>query len=470
MIFHFFSKNNSQETDLMPIRLPSWTVRSAGRIIIFIFVIALIGSMTIQLPETIRCPFILMPEGGTTFIQSPIYGILDQMNITEGQRVQKGFILFHIRSKDILSTGTQLKSLEKDLDALEKQHTSVSSEIIMQQQADKSELQNLTNKYQQIEQELSHYERSKKFSTEKYNASVNILEAELIQRKNEAIYREEYANTYNDLLGRYEKLDKLVGVSHVELIRERLNAAKAELDANLAKSNIQMTLLKIKQQKVDYQQNIQEIDLQIQRKKFDQEQILFSIDKLKQELKIQDETNDERLRGLVTAIEKIKMQIADLQKELEHVDGDIMRIICAYDGIIVRMTKNKGDIVERGQPICQIANSEGKLRAELIIPEEAMPQLKPEQSVILLFNAFPYQRYGIKRAQLQWISPSIIETNDQKQFQAVAEISQLSVQYGTVTHCLRSGMKGEARIITGYRTLIEFILDPIRSLMLLKDM
>ena len=89
--------------------------------------------------------------------------------------------------------------------------------------------------------------------------------------------------------------------------------------------------------------------------------------------------------------------------------------------------------------------------------------MKSEQRVRLFFDAFPYQRYGVVNARLDWISPSAVATPQGQHFAGLASID--GIELTKKNHlALRVGMGGEARIVVGQRTMIEYAFEPIRQL------
>jgi multidrug efflux pump subunit AcrA (membrane-fusion protein) len=67
--------------------------------------------------------------------------------------------------------------------------------------------------------------------------------------------------------------------------------------------------------------------------------------------------------------------------------------------------------------------------------------------------------------KLDWISPSAVTTSDGPRFIALGSLDRtvISPRPGQ-TLPLRVGMRGEANIIVGGRTLIEYAFEPIRQL------
>ena len=98
----------------------------------------------------------------------------------------------------------------------------------------------------------------------------------------------------------------------------------------------------------------------------------------------------------------------------------------------------------------------------LTLGEAGLPKLVKGQTVRLFFDAFPYQRYGVINATLNWISPAAVVSHDGPHFVALASLDP--ARKGRTPLAVRVGMTGEARIVIGQRTLIEYAFEPIRQL------
>src|SRR5439155_802902 len=103
-----------------------------------------------------------------------------------------------------------------------------------------------------------------------------------------------------------------------------------------------------------------------------------------------------------------------------------------------------------------------KLKLDLAGSEK---DLSVAQRVRYCFEALPYQRYGAVTGKLDWISPSAVTTTDGSHFVALGSLDryEISPHAGQVLP-QRVGMRGQAHIIVGGRTLIEYAFEPIRQL------
>jgi len=94
----------------------------------------------------------------------------------------------------------------------------------------------------------------------------------------------------------------------------------------------------------------------------------------------------------------------------------------------------------------------------LTVPESAFARLKAGQEIRLRYNAYPYQRYGSAAASLDGISPAAVDAAGGAALPATGML-----QAGPAGHIVepRPGMRGEAQILIGRRTLLQKLLEPM---------
>ena len=278
----------------------------------------------------------------------------------------------------------------------------------------------LTEDLNTKEQSLTDYDKA-------YAAQLEIKNAEIEQAKSEVKFRENHANASRDLVTRLEKLATQGGFSQVDLVKLKLDLAASEKDFSVA------------------QRTLQQVNL-------DRERM---------------ETEHARQRGEQQAeIEKLKMRIGALKSDLENTQQNLLTIRSPYDGVIISMDQRTvGSFVQQGQVLCQLAPKDAKPRARMTLNEAGLSKLTVAQRVRYFFEAYPYQRYGTITGKLDWISPSAVTTSDGSHFTALGSLDRydVSARAGKVLP-LRVGMKGDAHIIVGGRTLIEYALEPIHQL------
>jgi multidrug efflux pump subunit AcrA (membrane-fusion protein) len=375
------------ESEMLPRDPPPWIVRSTAWILIAMFLIAILVAIVVHLPETVRAPFVLVPQEGADPIQSPRLGIVRKVCVGEGQTVAANDELFVLQSDEIRGLDTQLHTLIEDLRTREESLAKADSA---------------------------------------HNSLLEIKIAEIAQGESEVKFREKHASSSRELVAGMEALSKTGGISKVELLRLRLDLAASEKDQSVA------------------QRTLQQIRLERQR----------------------IETEHSRLRSeALSEIEKIRFRIAGLQNDLQSSEKNMLSVRAPYAGVIISLAQqNAGNVVQNGQELCQMARHDSKPRARLALSEAGLPRLAIGQRVRFFFEAFPYQRYGAVNARLDWISPSAVATPEGPRFVGLASLETSESPARKKPLAIKVGMRGEARIVVGRRTLIQYAFEPIRQL------
>jgi multidrug resistance efflux pump len=376
------------ESEMLPQEPPPWIIRSTAWLLLAAFLFALLVAIVMRLPETVRCPFVLIPATGADPIQSPVRAIISQIGVDEGQPVKAGEELFVLRSEEIRGLDTEFRTLTEDL--------------------------------RSKEESLARYDNA-------YIAQLGMKNSEIEQAKSEVKFRENHANTSRDLVTRMEKLAKLGGESEIDLVKMRLDLAGSEKDLSVA------------------QRTAQQVNLDRQRM----------------------ETEHARQRAeQQSEIEKLKMRIGALKTDLKNAQQNLLTIRSPYEGVIISMDQRSvGTFVQPGQVLCQLAPKDAKPRARITLNETGLSKLIAAQRIRYFFEAYPYQRYGTVTGKLDWISPSAVTSADGSHFTALGSLDRydISSRAGKVLP-LRVGMRGDAHIIVGGRTMIEYAFEPIRQL------
>ena len=376
------------ESEMSPQEPPPWVIRTAAWVLVGAFLFALLIAIVMRLPESVHCPFVLIPATGADPIQAPRQATISRVEVEEGQPVKAGEELFVLRSDEIRGWDTQFRTLNEDLRAKE--------------------------------ESLKQYETA-------YIAQLEIKKAEIEQAKSEVQFRENHAKTSRELVTRMEKLARQGGESEIDLIKLKLDLAGSQKDLSVAQRTLQQGTL-------------------------DRERM---------------ETEHARQRGEQRSeIEKLKMRTGALQTDLESTHQNLLMVRSPYDGVVISMDQRTvGSFVQQGQVLCQLAPKDAKPRARMTLTEAGLPKLAVAQRIRYFFEAFPYQRYGAVTGKLDWISPSTVTTTDGSRFVALGSLDriEISARAGQVLP-LRVGMRGQAHIIVGGRTLIEYAFEPIRQL------
>ncbi|MEY2546304.1 MAG: rane fusion protein hemolysin [Verrucomicrobiota bacterium] len=310
-------------------------------------------------------------------------------------------------------------------------HIAVSEGVVVKKGAEllvlrSDEIRGLDTQMRTLTEDLHTQEESLTRSDSAYTSQMSMKQSEIEQAQSEVKFREDHAKTSRDLMERMQKLSKQGGFSEVDLIRMRLDLAASEKDMSVA------------------QRTVQQANLDRQRM----------------------ETEHARTRGEHLAeIEKLKYRIAALKADLENAKDNLLTVRSPYDAVVLSLDQRTvGSFVQQGQILCQLSPENAQPRARMIVSEAALAKLSAAQRVRYFFEAYPYQRYGTVAGKLDWISPSTVNSTDGAHFVALASLDRMEIGQRGKHLPLRVGMRGDAHIIVGGRTPIEFVLEPIHQL------
>ena len=190
-------------------------------------------------------------------------------------------------------------------------------------------------------------------------------------------------------------------------------------------------------------------------------------------LRLQSEAAD---REVANAEDKLRLQVqtarlvaeAAARIKFENIDKDnFLLIVAPVDGVITDVTSTQpGDKIQANAPLGGIAPKDAKPILKIEIAEHDRAFLREGLPVQLKFNAFPYQRYGLIRGTLQFISPATKPSGADKQpvYEGRVTLEQDRYQIGDIAYPLRYGMTATAEIVVRERRLIDLALDPFRNI------
>jgi hemolysin D len=190
-------------------------------------------------------------------------------------------------------------------------------------------------------------------------------------------------------------------------------------------------------------------------------------------LRLQSESAD---REVANAEDKLRLQVqtarlvadAAARIKFENIDKEnFLLIVAPVDGVITDVTSTQpGDKIQANAPLGGIAPKNAKPILKIEIAEHDRAFLREGLSVQLKFNAFPYQRYGLIRGTLQFISPATKPSLQTKQpvYEGRVTLEQDQYKVGQTAYPLRYGMTAVAEIVVRERRLIDLALDPFRNI------
>ncbi len=167
--------------------------------------------------------------------------------------------------------------------------------------------------------------------------------------------------------------------------------------------------------------------------------------------------------------------LAVLEQERVQADANSELLIKApAAGLIANRSISVGQAVQVGQPLLTLLPAGATLQAQLLVPSRAIGFIAPGDTVLLRYQAFPYQKFGHHRGKVVRISRSALsagevsalggsdQANEPLYRVLVALDSQMITAYGK-PEPLRPGMLVDADILGEQRKLYEWVLEPLYS-------
>lgn len=173
----------------------------------------------------------------------------------------------------------------------------------------------------------------------------------------------------------------------------------------------------------------------------------------------------EELLALEHKNNQLDMELIRDQQERSYV------IRSPIDGFISTLIYQKGQYTNALKPLVKILPSDSDLIAELFIPVKHAGFLHKKNSIIVRYDAYPYERFGTTKAVITNISQSILIDKEedkpisigQPYYKVIASLDRQVVRVYGKDHKIQQGMTITAVIIGSKRKLWQWILDPLYS-------
>jgi multidrug efflux pump subunit AcrA (membrane-fusion protein) len=445
--------------------LPHWGARGLAYVLILLFTASAVASVVIQVPETVSSPFELVPVGGTDPVRASRDGFVVEVHAADGQVVPRGQTLFVIRSE---ATGDR----SSELAALEVQRTGASESLVnaakkheAREQADAEEERRLEGRVAFLAQRIERTQRTQTLQLEVQEANLVLAQAELDGYKQERAYRQKVESVASDMAMRAQSLLLKRAISEFESLRVHLDAQRSmlELDqTDRALANAQMKLLRLKKEHASQKEEWALTLDQLQAERTDTQ---ANLAKLRHERTAAQREFAELERSLKETAARSSIRIEALRRELDQSRDNQVAVPAPQTGTVLRLqVKGTGAFVRTGDVLCELAEEGKDLQAELAVSPEGVGRIDAGQRVKLLYEAFPYQRYGVKYGTVRWVSPASVLAHDARTFRVLAESDERTFRVEGQDRPLRAGMGGRAEVVVGRRSLVSYAFEPLRQL------
>jgi HlyD family type I secretion membrane fusion protein len=444
---------------------PSWGARGLAYLLLLLFAAAAVAAVVIELPETVACPFVLVPQGGTDPVRASCDGFVSDLRVHDGQEVKAGDPLFVIRSDVTSDRSGELASLEVQRQGAVESLANARKKYDTQRLADEDEMHKLEARAAALKRKIAGTRQIHILEKEVHETSFAQAQEDIKSRQQEVEFRRKARKVAFQVADVGERLRESRAVSELDQLRVQLEADKVALDLYQAERELADGKLQLKVLKVQRDRQIAQEQLTLDGLESEQQDNATALAKLRHQMDAAIRDFAEQERSLQETMRKAEIRTTALRRELERTQGNEVTVTAACAGVVLRLAvKGTGAFVRTGDVLCEVASVKDRLQAELAVPPARIGRIHAEQRVKLLYDAFPYQRYGVKNGSVRWVSPASVGGADGPAFRVLVDADENTVHIDGQDRPFRAGMGGQAQVVVGRRSLLLYAFEPIRQL------
>ena len=174
---------------------------------------------------------------------------------------------------------------------------------------------------------------------------------------------------------------------------------------------------------------------------------------------------------LIRLLQRISDAEAGLMKAEETLpilEDRLLRttVIAPVDGIVNRLLVNTtGGVVQPGEPLLEIVPIDDELIIEVEINPKDIAYVLPGQEAIIKLTAFDFSKFGSLKGKVINVGVDTIQKEDG----SIWYICQIAVDGNGFTSIGKTikilpGMVAEADIVSGEKTVLEYLLQPVTKI------
>ena len=409
-------------------RLQQDPIRARAFLYVVVLAVAalLVWAWLAPIDEVTRGTGRVIPSSQLQRVQSFDGGVVQEILVREGERVEAGELLMRIDPTRFLSSFRENRATAQSLQArAERLRALATGSPFMPSEE-------LVDKAPEIvDQERELYQNA----LEKLAEEQSILQERLAQRRAELDEARSRRDTAARELGMASQELNLTrpllqsgAVSEVEVLRLRREVSRASGERNQAAAQVERL-----------QSAIDEAQAQLR----------------EVELNARNEWRTElsRTLGELAALDESSAGLEDRVR--------LSEIRSPVDGVVQRLGINTlGGVVQPGQEVVDIVPTDDALLVEVRIAPQDIAFLRPGQPATIKLTAYDFAIYGGLEAELDLISADTITDDEGNTFYLVRVRTREDVQQQRELEVI-PGMTAQVDILTGKRTVMQYLLKPV---------
>ncbi len=411
---------------------PFWG-RAMLYIVLLFVCIAVVWAWWGEVDVVASAPFRLAPLGKVKTLQARRGGEIENIGVSEGDRIEEGQLLFKLKSWE---TWGELRELEQAEMAFQKAEYDLKQVLPQRAELNRETLAALKKRLSVLKRFMvAHQNALKDYIADVGDATGsgnNNSEAEL--QAQIGFRQAEIDHLKQDYLQKKTLFERQL-ISRVEInhARVRYLSALAALPGRMAEIYKNETA-------------VQDLKRQIL------------------EARIAHGREASKTKHVY---ETARLSLEQARKRVDrHLEAESDLILAPESGIVTQVMVNTvGQVISKGQALVSVAPASVPMVAELKVLNKDVGLLKSGQIVKLKYDAFAFQDFGIKRGWLRQISPdATIDERVGPIFKGIVELEETTVAVKGQQKPLLFGMKGTAEIMTDRQSVLLMLLSPLRKL------
>ena len=369
-----------------------------------------------------------IPYGQNQVIQNLEGGIVDTILVHEGQVVKKGDVILKINNAKSQST-SQTNIMKYD--------ELIAKQLRLDAEANGHKFKTIHTNDNELKKQIALAKRLYDSNRIEIIAKDNSIVQQIEQRKQE----------YTEAQAKIRSLKK-----SLEYVTEEI-AMTAPMVQEGVKSKVDF--LKLKREANGIQNDIEAASLSLPRLKFAIEEYRNKRAESKQEFinKAKKELNE-----VSAEISRLKMQQIAFSDQVKRT-----MVTSPVDGIVQKLFVNTvGGVIKPGADLVEIVPTDKRLYLEIKIKPSDIAFIHPGAEAMVKISAYDYAIHGGLIGNVVNISPDTITDKKEKTFYLIY-IETKKNYLGTEAHPLKiiPGMTANVDIVTGKKTVLQYILKPI---------
>ncbi len=174
-----------------------------------------------------------------------------------------------------------------------------------------------------------------------------------------------------------------------------------------------------------------------------------------------------------TKLNDLRRQMAQIVQGLAQNEADRATVLRAPEsGMVSAVLIKPGQAVTPGQSLLSVVPQGSLLQAQLLVPSSAIGFVHDGTAVLLHYQAFPYQKFGVQHGTVTQVSRSALtpveittllgqQLPPEPLYRVVVKLAtQHVVAYGRL-QALKPGMRLDADLMLDRRRMIDWIFEPL---------